>query len=83
MKKTMFLAFGLLLASSNTFAAITQQLTGLTSPQTTITFDEGGILPETVITDQYQSLGATFSPFLYQTPQTTTAPNFEGGNLGN
>lgn len=84
MKKNILLVFGLIMASSEAFASIVQSTTGLSSPQTTITFDEFSIATNTVITNQYQSLGATFAPNLVQTPQSSSGfPNLAGGNLGN
>ncbi len=56
---------------------------GLTSPANTITFDEFSISRYTVITNQYQSLGAVFSPNLYQAPQQGGFPNVDNEFLGN
>ena len=75
---------GMLTLSFTAGASIIQSSSGLSSPQTTITFDEFSIPNNTVVTNQYQSLGAIFTPNLYQTPQPSGGfPNISGGNLGN
>jgi hypothetical protein len=56
---------------------------GLASPDSTIYFDEFGIATATSITNQYQSLGATFSPNLFQQYTGGFIPNQSGGFLNN
>jgi hypothetical protein len=53
--------------------------TGISSPAATIVFSEFGLTANTVITTQYASLGATFSPNLYQNPQSTLFPHVDPG----
>jgi hypothetical protein len=59
-------------------AGFIHNATGVSGPHSTITFSEFGLPADTVITDQYSSLGATFSPNLYQNPQPVfPAPNID------
>ncbi len=64
-------------------ATIIESFTGLSSPESTITFDEFGIGSGTSITSQYSSLGVAFSPNLIQNAQMSYFPNIDAYNLGN
>ena len=57
---------------------------GLTSPGITIGFDEDLSIPtDTAITNQYESLGITISPNLYQSNANGSLfPNIDNHNLG-
>jgi len=56
---------------------------GLSNPAQTITFDEFVFTTGTSITNQYSSLGVTFSPNLFYSPNTSIFPNMNGNRLGN
>ncbi|MCD4720752.1 MAG: PEP-CTERM sorting domain-containing protein [Desulfobacula sp.] len=47
-------------------ATIINSIAGLTSPATTIAFDELSLTSHTSVTNQYSSFGVTFTPNLYQ-----------------
>ena len=63
-------------------ASISGGSSGLASPAQTITFDEILLTPNSSVTNEYSSLGVTFSPNLYYSPQTGF-PNITGNTLGN
>jgi hypothetical protein len=56
--------------------------TGLASPAETITFDEILLPMNTTLTNQYASLGVTFSPNVFYSPQTGFG-NVQGNDIGN
>ena len=56
--------------------------TGISNPSTTITFSEIPLANGTALTNQYSSLGVTFTGFFYN-PQVFTAPNFNYPAAGN
>jgi hypothetical protein len=56
--------------------------TGLAAPTSTITFDEVVLPMDTSVTNQYASLGVTFAPNVYYSPQTGF-PNINGNDAGN
>ena len=66
-----------LILASSAFATPFNNSTGLATPHTTILFSELGLPADTVITNQYAGLGATFSPLLYQNPQGFPSPNID------
>ena len=57
--------------------------TGLAAPTTTITFSEVALNPGDLITNQYASYGATFSPFATFRPQDGFYGTDYIGNFGN
>jgi hypothetical protein len=57
---------------------------GLPSPTTLLTFDEVVLPNNTIVTNQYQTFGVTFSPNLvYNSQGQVNFPNVTGNNLGN
>lgn len=64
-------------------AGIITNNSGLSNPAQTITFDEFVFASGTSITNQYSSLGVTFSPNLVYNPQLADYPNITGNRLGN
>ena len=56
---------------------------GLSNPAQTITFDEFVFPAGTSITNEYSSLGVTFSPNLVYNAQEGSFPNISGNRLGN
>ena len=80
--KSLLLA-SLTTASMTANAAIISSTSGLVSPDVTIAFNEMSLTSGTVVTDQYSSLGVTFSPNLYQDSQGSSFPNIDNNNLGN
>lgn len=56
---------------------------GLVIPAQTITFSEFVFPDGTVITNQYASLGVTFSPNLFYNPEVISVPNQSAPTLGN
>jgi hypothetical protein len=87
MKKKLItgLATGALLLSmaGGSEATIIQTNIGLSDPVTTIHFDEFGLASNTSITNQYASLGVTFSPNLVQSPEAGVSSDLDDQNLGN
>ena len=69
-------------APSATAATIVASSTGLTSAQSTITFDEVALTPGTSVTNQFASFGLTIDPSLSYSPQSGF-PNITGNTLGN
>jgi hypothetical protein len=65
-----------------TAAIINGSATGLSSPTTTITFDEVALAPNTTVTNQFAPFGVSFSPLVYYSPQTGF-PNIDGNDVGN
>jgi hypothetical protein len=61
---------------------INSDASGLASPAYTITFDEYSIVQGTPITNQYASLGASFSSGIYFDPQPGFFPTHSLGNFG-
>jgi hypothetical protein len=57
--------------------------TGLSSPASTITFDEVTPAAYTLITNQYAPYGVTFSPGLYYDPQPYNGTGISGNLAGN
>jgi hypothetical protein len=70
-------AAAICLAAPQAQAAFFQNTTGVSGPHSTIMFSEFGLPADTVITTQYSSLGATFTPNLYQNPQFFPGPNID------
>ena len=67
--RTIFSLLALLVTSGLVMADPITNDFGLTSPDATITFDEFVFAEDTVITDQFSSLGVTFLPNLYYDSQ--------------
>src|SRR5438874_13830194 len=83
LKTTLFGVFAVLAGAWHASATpITNSLTGLTSPTTTITFDEHVLAANSTVTNQYADLDVTFSPNVYYDPQTGF-PNINGNDIGN
>jgi hypothetical protein len=61
-------------AADSTAGQIVNSATGLSSPDTTITFDEVVLPSSTPLTNQYSALGVTFSNLFYRT-QPLFSPN--------
>lgn len=57
--------------------------TGLSSPASTITFNEVVLPSGTLVTNQYAAYGVTFSPGLYYDPQPYVATGVSGNSVGN
>lgn len=72
----------LLLVAGNAQAGLLFNSTGLTSPQSTITFDEHLLTTGSVVTSEFSDLGITFSPGLYYSSQTGF-PNITGNTVTN
>ncbi len=83
MKKVLLCSLVLILSFTGNVAAtsITNNF-GLSSPAITITFDEFSIPTNTVITNQYDTLGVNFSPNLFQGIDNAS-PNMSGGAMIN
>ncbi len=64
-------------------ATIIQSDVGLSNPAITLHFDEFGLADFTSVTDQYASLGVTFSPYLVQSPVSAIPGIVDEYNLGN
>jgi hypothetical protein len=64
-------------------AAIITNDFGLSDPAQMITFDEFVFAANTPITNEYSSLGVTFSPNLFYDSQLGDLPNISGHRLGN
>ena len=60
-----------------------QNTTGIAAPVQTITFDEFVFAANTPLSNQYSSLGVTFSPGITYSPQNFPAPNIDATNIGN
>ena len=71
-----------MLVASSAFASAITNATGLSSPGTTITFSEVALSPGDVITNQFASYGATFSPFATFRPQDGFYATDYIGNFG-
>jgi len=56
--------------------------TGITSPTQTITFEEIVLGMNSSVTNQYASLGVTFSPSVFYSPETNFG-NVQGHDIGN
>jgi hypothetical protein len=76
---TTFAAISLFAGATVASAAPITNATGIASPAVTILFSEFGLAADTVITNQYSSLGVTFSPNVYQNPQGFPGPNVDLG----
>ena len=67
------------LALTGTFASagpVSGNGVGLSAPTTLITFDEFVLPQDTVVTNQYASLGVTFGPGLHYSPYDEDEPNY-------
>lgn len=84
MKKILLSAITVILSFSwvNANAIPIFNSTGLTSPATTITFDEHLLPTNSIVTTEYSDLGVTFSPNLYYSAQTGF-PNITGNTITN
>jgi hypothetical protein len=83
----LILGFAAILAGANmpapaTAAIINGSATGLSSPLTTITFDEVVLSQYTPVTNQFAAFGVSFSPAMYYSPQAGY-PNIVGNDVGN
>jgi len=83
----LILGFAAVLAGANmpspaAAAIINGSATGISSPVTTITFDEVALPQGTAVTNQFAASGVSFSPQMYYSPQTGF-PNIVGNDLGN
>jgi len=77
---------GLTLSPGRSDAVPIMSESGLAAPAATITFSESVVSPGTTITNQFSSLGVTFSPYLiYQSPQGSPSccDGIESHHLGN
>ncbi|MEP6503114.1 MAG: PEP-CTERM sorting domain-containing protein [Betaproteobacteria bacterium] len=74
------LAAAALLVAGASHAAAVDNATGIVGATNTITFSEAGLAADTVVTNQYATYGASFTPNLDQSPQ---AGFFAGDYLGN
>ena len=63
-------------------AASLNNSTGISNPGTTITFSEFSLTRNTALTNQYSSLGVTFTGLFYD-PEKSAAPNIDPPNAGN
>jgi hypothetical protein len=82
----LILGFAAVVAGANmpapaTAAIINGSATGLSSPVTTITFDEVALSQYTPVTNQFAAFGVSFSPAMYYSPQTGY-PNIVGNDVG-
>lgn len=83
MKKLSIFLFGYLFVGSAIATPIINDF-GLTSPTSTITFDEFVFAQDTVVDIQYSSLGVTFTTGLqYDTQGPASFPGIDGHYIGN
>ncbi|NNU17380.1 hypothetical protein HK107_13695 [Parvularcula sp. ZS-1/3] len=83
MKKSLFSALfsvGALSAAASA-APISNASSGIANADQTITFDEVALAPGTVVTDQYEALGVTFSPNLFYIENFSNRPNLDDPGL--
>ncbi len=73
----------LIVAAGQAQAGMLWNNSGLANPAQTITFDEIPSVQFDSITNQYESLGVTFSPNLVFNSQMGNFPNINGDRLGN
>jgi hypothetical protein len=82
MKKILgFIALIFIAGSAN--AAVMYSNTGLSSADTTLTFDEVVLASGTSLTNQYASFGVTFSGAVYNPQQASFSPATFGNQIGN